>query len=49
LFKKRKKKGEKQKKNTTAHIGTNVRARGFNAGLLARSQFESGRSCDWPT
>jgi hypothetical protein len=33
----------------TAQIGTNVRARGFNAGLLARSQFESGRSCDRPT
>jgi hypothetical protein len=24
-------------------------ARGFNAGLLARSQFASGRSCDRPT
>jgi hypothetical protein len=24
-----------------AQIGTNVRARGFNAGLLARSQFAS--------
>jgi hypothetical protein len=33
----------------TAQIGTNVRARGFNAGLLARSQFASGRSCDRPT
>jgi hypothetical protein len=30
----------------TAQIGTNVRARGVNAGLLARSQFASGRSCD---
>jgi hypothetical protein len=28
---------------------TNVRARIFNAGLLARSQFASGRSCDQPT
>jgi hypothetical protein len=37
-----------QKKNTTAQIGTKVRARGFNAGLLARSQFASGRSCDRP-
>jgi hypothetical protein len=27
----------KQKKNTTAQIGTNVRARGFNVGLLALS------------
>jgi hypothetical protein len=33
----------------TAQIGINVRARGFNAGLLARSQFAPGRSCDWPT
>jgi hypothetical protein len=32
-----------------AQIGTNVRARGFNAGLLARSQFASRRSCDRPT
>jgi hypothetical protein len=38
----------KKKKNTTAQIGTNVKA-GFNAGLLARSQYASGRSCDWPT
>jgi hypothetical protein len=29
------------KKNTTAQIGTNVRVRRFNAGLLARSQFAS--------
>jgi hypothetical protein len=33
----------------TAQIGTNVRARVFNAGLLARSQFASGRSSDRPT
>jgi hypothetical protein len=32
-----------------AQIGTNVRARGFNAGLLTRSQFASERSCDRPT
>jgi hypothetical protein len=32
-----------------AQIGTNVRALGFNAGLLARSQFASVRSCDRPT
>jgi hypothetical protein len=44
----RKKKG-KQKKNITAQIGTNVRARGFNAWLLAGSQFAFGRSCDQPT
>jgi hypothetical protein len=31
-----------------AQIGANVRARGVNAGLLARSQFASGRSCDRP-
>jgi hypothetical protein len=39
----------KKKKNTTAQIGTNVRVHGFNAGLLARSQFASGRSFDLPT
>jgi hypothetical protein len=33
----------------TAQIGTNVRARVFNVGLLARSQFASRRSCDRPT
>jgi hypothetical protein len=48
LLKKERKKIQ-QKKNTTAQIGTNVRARGFNAGLLARSQFASGWSCDRPT
>jgi hypothetical protein len=32
-----------------AQIGTNVRVCGFNARLLARSQFASGRSCDRPT
>jgi hypothetical protein len=39
----------KKKKRKTAQIGTNVGARVFNAGLLARSQFASGRSCDQPT
>jgi hypothetical protein len=34
-----KKKEKKKKENTTAQIGTNVTARRFNAGLLARSQF----------
>jgi hypothetical protein len=43
---KRKRKKEKEKK---AHIGTSVRALVFNAGMLARSQFASGRSCDRPT
>jgi hypothetical protein len=37
-------KKRKQKTNTTAQMGTKVRARGFNAGLLPRSQFASGRS-----
>jgi hypothetical protein len=37
--KRKKEKGEK-----TVQIGTNVRARVYNAGLLARSQFVSGRS-----
>jgi hypothetical protein len=40
----KKKKEKKQKKNTTAQIGTNVRARRFGAGLLARCPFASGRS-----
>jgi hypothetical protein len=49
LVKKRKKKAKektKQKKNTTAKIGTKVRARGFNAWLLARSQFASGTNAE---
>jgi hypothetical protein len=33
-------------KRKIAHIGTNVRAHIFDVGLLARSQFASGRSCD---
>jgi hypothetical protein len=33
----------------TAQIGTDVRVRVRNAGLMARSQFASGRSCDGPT
>jgi hypothetical protein len=32
-----------------AQIGTNDRARGVNARLLARSHFASGRYCDRPT
>jgi hypothetical protein len=45
-----KKKGKKQKRKTQQHrLGTNVRVRGFNAGLLARSQFAYGRFCDRPT
>jgi hypothetical protein len=40
---------KKEKKNITAQTGTNGRARGFNAGLLDRSQFVSGRSCALPT
>jgi hypothetical protein len=46
-IKKERKKERKQEK--TAEIGINVRARGFNAGLPARSHFASGRSCDRPT
>jgi hypothetical protein len=30
----------------TEQIGYNVKARVFNAGLLARSQFASRKSCD---
>jgi hypothetical protein len=36
-----------QKSNS--QIDTNIRVRLFNAGLLALSQFVSGRSYDWPT
>jgi hypothetical protein len=36
-------------KQSNSHIGTNIRVRIFNAELLARSQFASGRSCDRPT
>jgi hypothetical protein len=32
-----------------AQLGIIVRDRVLNAGLLARSQFAFGRSCDWPT
>jgi hypothetical protein len=49
LVRKKKENKTKQKKKTTAQIGTNVRARGFNAGVLARSQFASRRSYNWPT
>jgi hypothetical protein len=34
--------------SSSTDIGTNARARAVNAGLLARSQFASGRSCDQP-
>jgi hypothetical protein len=44
-----KRRKNEEKKDTTAQIGTNVRARGFNVGLQARSQFASGRSCNRPT
>jgi hypothetical protein len=40
---------EIKKKEKTAQIETDVRARVFNAGLLARSQFAYARSCDRPT
>jgi hypothetical protein len=40
-----KKNNSRKKKTTTAQMRTNVRNRGFNAGLLTRSQFASGRSC----
>jgi hypothetical protein len=40
---------KKKEKEKTVQIGTNVKARVFNAGLLARSQFASRRSCDRPT
>jgi hypothetical protein len=41
---------KKQKRKSQQHrLETNVRIRAFNVGLLARSQFASGRSCDRPT
>jgi hypothetical protein len=40
---------KKERKEKKAQIGTSVRARIFNAGLLARSQFASGRPCNRPT
>jgi hypothetical protein len=43
-----KKKKKKQKRKKQHILGTNVRVREFKAGLLARSQFASGRSCDRP-
>jgi hypothetical protein len=33
---------------TSSQIGTNIMVRVFNAGLVARSQFAFGRSCDLP-
>jgi hypothetical protein len=41
-------KGKENEEKKTAHVGTNVRTRVLNVGLLARSQFASGRSCDRP-
>jgi hypothetical protein len=48
LLKKEKREIKKEKKTNVKHNSTD-RARGFNAGLLARSQFASGRFCDRPT
>jgi hypothetical protein len=39
----------KQICKATAQIRTDVRVHVLNAGLLARSQFVSGRPCDRPT
>jgi hypothetical protein len=36
-----KEKRKKEKKNTIARVGPNVRVRGFDTGLLARSQLHS--------
>jgi hypothetical protein len=44
------KKGKETENKTQQHrSGTNVSVLGFNAGLLARSQFASERSCDRTT
>jgi hypothetical protein len=45
----KKERKRKEKKDTTAQIGNNVRVRGFNVELIARSQFAPGRSCHRPT
>jgi hypothetical protein len=45
--KKKKRKRKKENKNSTDR--DYGRAPVFNAGLLPRSQFASGRSCDRPT
>jgi hypothetical protein len=34
---------------SSQYLALNVRSRGVNVGLLARSQFASGRSCNRPT
>jgi hypothetical protein len=50
LVEKEKERRGKNKRKTQQHrLETNVRVRGFNAGLLARSQFASRRTCDQPT
>jgi hypothetical protein len=46
---KKERKKKQKRKIQQQRVGTNVRVRGFNAGLLARSQFAFGRSCDRPT
>jgi hypothetical protein len=48
LLKKRKEENKRKEKNSSTDR-TNVRAHEFNAGLLARSQFASGSSCNRPT
>jgi hypothetical protein len=45
----KRKEKRREKRRATGQVGTNVRARVFNAGLLARNHFASGRSCDRPT
>jgi hypothetical protein len=40
---------EVSKQSKSTDTGTDVRVHVFNAGLLARSQFASRRSCDRPT
>jgi hypothetical protein len=48
-IKERKKNRKTKRKPNSTDLGIIVSVRGFNAGMLARSQFESGRSCDHPT
>jgi hypothetical protein len=44
LWEKKEKRKTQKRKIQLQRAGTNVRVHGFNAGLLARSQFASGKS-----
>jgi hypothetical protein len=48
-WRKKERKKKQKRESQQRGLGSNARVRGFKAGLLARSQFASGRSCDRPT